>query len=156
MSYIGKSIMIFELCKGWCLHLLTTSRIHFMLPVLLLFHALLDTTFLDVSVFKRCTVGMSSILANLKSRFQSVPKWSRRYAWGCKWSACLPVARILPRPKPSKSFAKARPIIACDRCWHSRLTAFLAKGVFQIMISHQDRHSTCCQFSRPFATCGIP
>ena len=71
---------------------------------------------------------MSSILANLNSRFQSVPKWSRRYSWGCKWSASLPVARILP--KPSKGFAKARPIIACDRCWHSRLTA---KGVFQIM-----------------------
>ena len=94
-------------------------------------HALLDTTFLDVTVFKRCTVGMSSILANLKSRFQSVPKWSRRYSWGCKWSAFLPVARILP--KPSKGFAKARPIIACDHCWHSRLTAFRAKGVFQIM-----------------------
>ena len=31
------------------------------------------------------------------------------------------------------SRAKARPIIACDRCWHSRLTAFLTKGVFQIM-----------------------
>ena len=42
------------------------------------FHVLLDTTFLDATVFQRCTVGMSSILANLKSRFQSVPKWSRR------------------------------------------------------------------------------
>ena len=94
-------------------------------------HVLLDTTFLDVTVFKRCTVGMSSILANLKSRFQSVPKWSRRYSWGYKWSASLPVARVLP--KPSKGFAKARPIIACDRCWHSWLTAFLAKGVLQIM-----------------------
>ena len=61
------------------------------------------------------------------------PKWSRRYSWGCKWSAAsLPVARILP--KPSKGFAKARPTTACDQCWHSRLTAFLAKGVFQIML----------------------
>ena len=123
--------MIFESCKGWCLHLLTTSRIHFMLHVLLLFMYFWTPLFLDVTVFKRCTVGMSSILANLKSRFQSVPKWSRRYSWGCKWSASLPVARILP--KPSRGFAKARPIIACDRCWHSRLTAFLAKGVFQVM-----------------------
>ena len=95
------------------------------------FHVLLDTTFLDATVFKRCPAGMSSILANLKSRFQSVPKWSRRYSWGCKWSASLPVARTLP--KPSKGFAKARPITACDHRWHSRLTAFLAKGVFQIM-----------------------
>ena len=75
---------------------------------------------------------MSSILANLKSRFQSVPKWSGRYSWGCKWSASLPVARIFP--KPSKGFAKARPSTACDQRWHSRLTAFLAKGVFQIML----------------------
>ena len=96
------------------------------------FHVLLDTTFLDATVFKRCMVGMSSILANLKSRFQSVPKRSRRYSWGCKWSASLPVARI--PPKPSQGFAKARPIIACDHCWHSPLTAFVAKGVFQIMM----------------------
>ena len=75
---------------------------------------------------------MSSILANLKSRSQSVPKWSGRYSWGCKWSASLPVARIFP--KPSKGFAKARPSTACDQRWHSRLTAFLAKGVFQIML----------------------
>ena len=95
-------------------------------------HELLDLTFLNVAIFRQCTVGMSSILASLKSRFQSVPKWSRRYSWGCRWSASLPVARILP--KPSKGFAKARPIIACDQCWHTRLTAFLAKGVFQIML----------------------
>ena len=43
--------------------------------------------------------------------------------WGCKWSASSACC----------SRAKARPIIACDRCWHSRLTAFLTKGVFQIM-----------------------
>ena len=96
------------------------------------FHELLDRTFLDATIFRQCTVGTSSILANLKSRFQSVPKWSRRYSWGCKWSASLPVARILP--KPSKGFAKVRPIIAFDQCWHSRLTAILATGVFQIML----------------------
>ena len=98
----------------------------------LAFHQLLDVTFLDVTVFHRCRVGMSSIMSNLRSRFQSFPGWNQRYAWGCKWSASLPVARILP--KPSKAFMKARPIIACDHCWHSRLTAFLAKGVFQIML----------------------
>ena len=96
------------------------------------FHQLLDTTFLDVTVFHRCSVGMSSIMSNLRSHFQSFPRWNQRYAWGCKWSASLPVARILP--KPSKAFMKARPIIACDHCWHSRLMAFLAKGVFQIML----------------------
>ena len=94
-------------------------------------HALLDTIFLDATVFKRYTAGISSILANLKSCFQSFPTWSRKYSWGCKWSASWPVARILPTP--SKGCAKARPIIACDYCWHSRLTAFLAKGVFRIM-----------------------
>ena len=36
----------------------------------------LDATFLDATVFGQCAVGMSSMLANLKSRFQSVPKWS--------------------------------------------------------------------------------
>ena len=96
------------------------------------FHQLLHVTFLDVTVFHRCRVGMSSIMSNLRSRFQSFSGWNQRYAWGCKWSASLPVARILP--KPSKAFMKARPIIACDHCWHSRLTAFLAKGVFQIML----------------------
>ena len=96
------------------------------------FHQLLDVTFLDVTVFHRCSVGMSSIMSDLRSRFQSFHRWNQRYAWGCKWSASLPLARILP--KPSKAFMKARPIIACDHCWHSRLTAFLAKGVFQIML----------------------
>ena len=85
------------------------------------FHELLDTTCFDATIFRQCTVGTSSILANLKSRFQSVPKWSRRYSWGCTWST-------------SQGFAKARLIIACDQCWHSRLTVFLAKGVFQIML----------------------
>ena len=96
------------------------------------FHQLLDVTFLDVTVFHRCRVGMSSIMSNLRSRFQSFSGWNQRYAWGCEWFASLPVARILP--KPSKAFMKARPIIACDHCWHSRLTTFLAKGVFQIML----------------------
>ena len=96
------------------------------------FHQLLDVTFLDVTVFHRCRVGMSSIMSNLRSRFQSFSGWNQRYAWGCEWSASLPVARILP--KPSKAFMEARPIIACDHCWHSRLTTFLAKGVFQIML----------------------
>eukprot|EP00439_Symbiodinium_sp_Y106_P067317 s4835_g11.t1 len=95
------------------------------------FHQLLDVTFLDVTVFHRCRVGMSSITSNLRSRFQSFSGWNQRYAWGCKWSASLPVARILP--KPSKAFMKARPIIASDHFWHSRLTAFQAKGVFQIV-----------------------
>ena len=96
------------------------------------FHELLDTTFSDATVFQQCTVGMSSIITNFKSRFQSFLKWSRRYSWGCKWSASLPVARSLPKPR--KSFAKTRPITACDHCWHSRFAAFLPKGVFQIML----------------------
>ena len=96
------------------------------------FRELLDTTFSDATVFQQCTVSMSSIITNFKSRFQSFLKWSRRYSWGCKWSASLPVARILPKPR--KSFAKTRPITACDHCWHSRFAAFLPKGVFQIML----------------------
>ena len=67
-------------------------------------------------------------MSNLRSRFQSFSGWHQRYAWGCRWFASLRVARILPK------FMKARPIIACDHCWHSRLTVFLAKGVFQIML----------------------
>ena len=95
------------------------------------FHVLLDTAFLDSSVFERCIVGVSSMLANLKSRFLSLGQIYRRYHWGCNWSLSLPIACILP--KPSKDFRKARPIIACDRCWHARLTTFLATGLFQIM-----------------------
>ena len=96
------------------------------------FHSLLDTTFLDETVFQRCSVGASSIVSNLKLRFQHTQRWSQRYGWGCQWNAPLPEARILP--KPNKDFQKARPIIACDRCWHARLTTFLAKGIFQIML----------------------
>ena len=66
------------------------------------FHEFLDLTFLDTMIFRQCTMDISSILANLKSRFQSAPKWSRRYSWGCKSPASLLVARILPRP--SKGF----------------------------------------------------
>ncbi|CAE7240415.1 AMY1.1, partial [Symbiodinium sp. CCMP2592] len=33
-----------------------------------------------------------------------------------------------------QDFLKARPIIGCDHCWHSRLTTFLAKAIFQIML----------------------
>ena len=42
---------------------------------------------------------------------------------------------------------KARPIIACDHCWRSRLTAFLAKGVFQIMLVGFPPGSTCNMLS---------
>ena len=82
--------------------------------------------------FHQLRAGISSIMSNLRSRFHAFSGWNQRYAWGCKWSASLPVARILP--KPSKAFVEARPIIACDHCWHSRLTAFLAKGLFQITL----------------------
>ena len=75
-----------------------------------------------------CMKPGTSIMFNLRSRFHSFSGWNQRYAWGCRWLASLPVARILPK------FMKARPIIACDHCWHSRLTVFLAKGVFQIML----------------------
>ena len=95
----------------------------------LAFHALLDTTFLDVTVFKRRTVGMSSIPQNPvtspspKGLGDTLGDASGLHL--CQLLAfCLSPARDLP---------KARPIIACDHCWHSRLTAFLAKGVFQIM-----------------------
>ena len=42
----------------------------------LAFHQLLDVTFLDVTVFHRCRVGMSSIMSNLRSHFQSFPGWN--------------------------------------------------------------------------------
>ena len=133
MNCIGKSLMIFESCKG----LVFTPadhfpHIHFMWHVPFAFHVLLDTTFLDATVFKRCTLRACRPFLQTSSPGSSLFRNGLGDTlWGCKWSASLPVARILP--KPSKGFAKARPIIACDRCWHSRLTAFLAKGVFQIM-----------------------
>ena len=69
------------------------------------FHALLDTNFLDATAFQRCTVGMSYIIMNLKRRFQSFPKWTQRYSWGCngllpcQWLAsCRNPARVSRRP----------------------------------------------------------
>ena len=95
------------------------------------FHALMDRTFLDLEVFQQCTVGMGHILSNLRSQFRAEPLWNRRYSWAVQWDRALPRARLLP--KPSKAFQKARPVIACDLCWHSRLTIFLAKALFQLM-----------------------
>ena len=50
------------------------------------------------------------------------------------------MARVLP--KPSKSFTKAQPIIACDRCWRSRLTIFLARALYQVMTTCFPPNST--------------
>ena len=58
------------------------------------FHQLLDTTFLDVTVFHRCSVGMSSIMSNLRSHFQSFSPDGIRDMLGdasglhlCQWHA---------------------------------------------------------------------
>ena len=75
-----------------------------------------------------------------QSAFQSKKTFQRRYQWAVKWTKLLPVARVLP--KPSKSFTKARPIIACDRCWHSRLTIFLARALYQVMTTCFPPNST--------------
>ena len=104
------------------------------------FDALLDKTFLDRSVFQQCKVGMQSILINLRLEFQGKKTFQHRYQWAVNWTKLLPVARVLP--KPSKSFTKARPIIARDRCWHSRLTIFLARALYQVMTTSFPPNST--------------
>ena len=104
------------------------------------FDMLLDKTFLDTNVFQRCKVGTQSILINLRLAFQGRKTFRHRYQWAVNWNKLLPVARVLP--KPSKSFTKARPIIACDRCWHSRLTIFLARALYQVMMTCFPTNST--------------
>ena len=101
---------------------------------------LLDKTFLDTNVLQRCKVGTQSILINLRLAFQGRKTFRHRYQWAVNWNKLLPVARVLP--KPSKSFTKARPIIACDRCWHSRLTIFLARALYQVMMTCFPTNST--------------
>ena len=36
-------------------------------------------------------------------------------------------------PKESKSFMKARPIIAYTKCWHTKTSSFLATALFELM-----------------------
>ena len=130
MNCIGKSLMIFESCKVWCSHLQITFLTHFMWHVPLLFMYFWTRLFWMLRFSKDVQWACRPFLQTSSPGFsQSVPKRSRRYSWGCKWSASWPVARILP--KPSKGFAKARPIIACDHCWHSRLQPFWQKECFR-------------------------
>ena len=56
----------------------------------------------------------------------------RLYKWSFQWGSWVyPVARILP--KESKSFMKARPIIAYTKCWHTKTSSFLATALFELM-----------------------
>ena len=53
------------------------------------FHQLLDVTFLDATVFHRCNVGMSSIMSNLRSRFQSFFQMESEICLGMQM-VCIP------------------------------------------------------------------
>ena len=94
------------------------------------FHQLLDVTFLDVFIDAGWACLPLCPISDLA--FTPFPDGIRgmlgdaRGLHLCRWHAFY--------LNPARLFMKARPIIACDHCWHSRLTAFLAKGVFQIML----------------------
>ena len=95
------------------------------------YHELLIRTFGDKQVFRPCCNGTVSILRCLRQDFEQRHPDLRLYKWSFQWEAGLPVARILP--KESKSFMKARPIIAYTKCWHTKTSSFLATALFELM-----------------------
>ena len=100
--------------KGWVL----TPADHFPQVLHLCcpchYYFLLQRTFDDPSVFHRCHNPTTVILRKIRERF---PPSLKTYSWSVNWNGSLPGSYILP--KPSKGFAKARPIITYAGSWAS-------------------------------------
>ena len=109
------------------------SPIRFSLAVLriIISHKLLRKAFGDATVFQPCKNGAARIIQHLRQDFESLHPELQVYGWAFQWNKGLPNARILP--KGSKQFAKARPIIAYTKCWHTTASSFLATALYSIM-----------------------
>ncbi|CAE7777056.1 unnamed protein product, partial [Symbiodinium necroappetens] len=103
---------------------------------------LADTTFLQEDTWKSQVLaaltnwcnrwnGTSTIIQHLQREFEDKHPELQCYKWAFQWNRGLPNARILP--KGSKNFAKARPIIAYTKCWHTKASSFLATALYSIM-----------------------
>ena len=92
------------------------------------YHKLLCKTFGDPAVFQPCKNGTATIIQqDVENQHPDL----QVYDWAFQWNKGLPNARILP--KGSKQFAKARPIIAYTKCWHTKASSFLATALYSIM-----------------------
>jgi hypothetical protein len=81
-------------------------------------HELLQKTFLDAAIFERCSPPAGQVLRNLE---QQPPDLLRsQYSWGIDFKrSTLSKGYILP--KPSRGFAKARPIVDYSTAWSRKL-----------------------------------
>ena len=95
------------------------------------YHKLLCRSFGDPTVFMPCRNGAGTIIQHLQREFEDQHPELQSYKWAFQWNRGLPTARILP--KGSNHFAKARPIIAYAKCWHTKASSFLATALYSIM-----------------------
>ena len=95
------------------------------------YHKLICRSFGDPTVFMPRRNGTGTIIQHLQREFEDKHPELQCYKWAFQWNRGLPNARILP--KGSKNFAKARPIIAYTKCWHTKASSFLATALYSIM-----------------------
>lgn len=93
-------------------------------------HYLLMRTFDDPKVFVRCRQTSMIVLNNIRD---SIPDWiSKQYRWGFDFvSSGLSKGYILP--KPSREFAKARPIVNYSQAWPRKLGSVLSTILLEIL-----------------------
>ena len=89
-----------------------------------LYRKLLCKTFGDPAVLQPCKNGTATIIQHLRQDFENQNPDLQVCDWEFQRNKGLPNARVLP--KGSKQFAKARPIIAYTKCWHTKASSFLA------------------------------
>ena len=94
------------------------------------YHFLLQKTFDDPLVFTPCYNPAMVVLKKIR---QSFPNSLKTYTWSLDWTGRLPGAYILP--KPSKGYAKARPIITYAGSWSSNLGRMIAACMLIMMVS---------------------
>ena len=93
-------------------------------------HELLQKTFLDAAIFERCSQPAGQVLRNLE---QQLPDLLRsQYSWGIDFKrSTLSKGYILP--KPSRGFAKARPIVDYSTAWSRKLGSALSTILIAIL-----------------------
>ena len=93
-------------------------------------HELLQKTFLDAAIFERCSQPAGQVLCNLE---QQLPDLLRsQYSWWIDFKrSTLSKGYILP--KPSRGFAKARPIVDYSTAWSRKLGSALSTILIAIL-----------------------
>ena len=151
-----KSLMIFELCKGWYLQLLTIFRIHFMWYILLLcmhfwirFSWMLRFLRDTLRVYRPFLQTLNLVFSFFRNGLGNILGDASDLHLGQLLAFYLSPARDVPRPDPLLLV-----IIAGIHGWQ----LFWQKEFFGSWrwFSHQDRHLIYCQFNRFFVLYSIP